>query len=125
MLAGFAVGAALGAAVSGYAPKSPSPTFTQAYFKQLDVTNAALRLYSDTPCDSPDIKKVGNSLDKESLKLFKMEHSIPNDEDEIQQAHEVEAYLGFEVLMKDSVKDQDKCAKDKQDSNGDNVQAKN
>ena len=89
----------------------PVETFSQKYFSQLDKTNAALRVYTNTPCTEPEFKAAAQNLSKQAAYLQGMYHNIPLDEDDIVSAHEIEAYIGFVTVANDSVDQQNQCLK--------------
>lgn len=94
-------------------PKKPAPklveTFDTQYMAQVDKTNAALRDYANTPCIELEFEEAQKNLEKEDTVLIGMYHSIPEGEDEIVQAKQVELYVGFLQLATGAADQQKTC----------------
>ena len=87
----------------------PVETFSHKYFVQLDKTNAALKVYANTPCTAPEFVAAANEFVTQSKYFDGMRQAIPLAEDEITHAHETEVFIGFATLANDVVVNQNNC----------------
>jgi hypothetical protein len=87
----------------------PKDTFAEKYFAQVDKTNTTLKEYTDASCSASDFNAKAQAFIAETDNLTKLEKQIPDDQDEVTQAHEVEVYIGFVKVANDSVDAKNAC----------------
>jgi hypothetical protein len=97
-------------------PKKPTPKFTetfdQQYMAQVDKTNAALRTFANTPCTAPEFRDAVDKFKENTALLGGLYRAIPEGQDDIVFAKEVELYIGFLSVAQESVDRQNQCIKE-------------
>jgi len=86
--------------------------FDHEYMAQVEKANAALRDYTNTPCVSVEFPAAEEKLAEAATRLNGMYHSIPETEDEIVQARQVELAIGFSNLLSAAAEAQNQCLDD-------------
>ena len=113
-LAAMLIGISLGNTADKHTPvKPPVESFTHKYFVQLDKTNAALRDFSNTPCNAEEFTDSEKKFRGQYDLLLGMYKAIPLAENDIDKAHEIEAMYGLQILAKDVIDEQVDCIKNR------------
>ena len=89
--------------------KDKSKSFDQVYESEVTAANIALKVYTNISCNSPNFDTAKANLITELKALDALHTSLPDTEDEILQAHQVELYLGFTDLTVVVIENQNEC----------------
>jgi hypothetical protein len=84
-------------------------TFDKKFEAQIAKSNAALKVFADTPCISTTFQTAATNLETEAGNLKALADAIPDSEDEMLQAHQTELFIGFLELTTTALDQQSKC----------------
>ena len=89
--------------------KSRVATFSEKYYENVTKTNKALRVYANTPCTEPEFPNAEKTFKADYEFLRGMYKNIPDEQDELEQAQEIETFLGLTQLGQQAVDAQTTC----------------
>jgi hypothetical protein len=84
-------------------------TFSDTYYENVDKTNKALQVYGNTPCTEPEFAAAEKTFKADYEYLRGMYKSIPDAQNELEQAREIETFIGLTQLAQDTVDTQTEC----------------
>ena len=89
--------------------KEQPKTFDQVYEAEVTAANVALRDFANTPCTASEFEEAKANLILELKAFDTMYRNIPETEDDLLQARQIELYIGLTDLMTTVVEKQVAC----------------
>lgn len=89
--------------------KSLVKSFSDKYYENVTKTNKALRVFANTPCTEPEFAGAEKIFEADYEFLRGMYENIPDAQDELEQAREIETFLGLTQLGQQAVDAQTTC----------------
>ena len=96
--------------------RKKAPTFDQVYEVEVTKANAALKAYANTSCTADNFPDVANAFTTEAVALTTLFEAIPDNEDQLVQARQVEIYSGFIILSQTVANMKSDCGSQKDSS---------
>lgn len=121
------IAALLATTVTTHKPLVINHTYESRVIEQVNITNAAMKTYADTPCTNEQVFHKAAVVFADNLnKLNDLIKDMPDNQDTMVEAREVELNIGVNKLSEDIITKQNECIdslknKDNNNDNSDSI----